>query len=689
MNFFFRISLLLWMGLWPIFLVAHTPEKTNKTLRDEVKEYLSDKNFEGARKTLDKYPSPLSPGHTFNSTPEYYEAWSDYYFEVDSALKAFSVLGKYLQGAMGTGDEKIAGKAYFALGYGQYRMGQIVEAVKNLEKAALKFNASGEQEHLARTENILGNIHSGFRQPEQAKKRYLSSMKYWEESGSLKNLAVSYNNLGLVHIFTKDTAEAARCFKESLRIRSDLGDSLGLGQCYNNLGSLRLDQGLYARALEYFNLGLAYRTLAGAPESALVESKINIGKALLKMGRYPEAEVTLQNCLSRAKEMKAVELERRITQELKELLFKTGRFAEAFRMQETFYRLTDSLFSREKREEALKIGLKYEFDQKMLEDSLRNAEQEKLREIKRLQEESIQKEKDIRNLVLFSALGVIILLSGFFIFRLSRSNQQKIRDNRIIAGQKNLLEEKQKEISDSINYARRIQEALLPSPEELHTLLPSHLLIYAPKDIISGDFLWLAGRGDLTWFAVGDCTGHGVPGAMMSMLGISYLNEILAANPGSGPGKILALVRQHLKNSLNRNNPSGSIQDGIDLALGCINKTGTLLTFSLEGRPLYHISGEIEKFFKPPSQARTGQEINQLTISLKKGDRVYMFSDGFPDQFGGPEGKKFKTKNLLKLLYDTRNLSLKEQEASLQQALTDWKGSLEQVDDICLFGIQA
>ncbi|HEV7232103.1 MAG TPA: SpoIIE family protein phosphatase [Bacteroidia bacterium] len=256
------------------------------------------------------------------------------------------------------------------------------------------------------------------------------------------------------------------------------------------------------------------------------------------------------------------------------------------------------------------------------------------------------------------------------------------------------IEEKNKDIVDSINYAKRIQQAILPEASNIATLLPESFIYYQPKDIVSGDFYWIAEREGRTIAVVADSTGHGVPGAFMSMLGSAFLNEIVLEKGVTEPALILNHLRDKIIRALKQGDSSES-RDGIDMTIISIQKKEAKfdLQFAGANNPLwiFRQTGLTEiKGDKQPVGVRTGSQVpfTNHRLELEAGDLIYLFSDGFADQFGGENGKKFRYKPLQKLISDMSMESLLEQKNILSQTLLQWKGNLEQVDDILVMGIR-
>jgi serine phosphatase RsbU (regulator of sigma subunit) len=263
-----------------------------------------------------------------------------------------------------------------------------------------------------------------------------------------------------------------------------------------------------------------------------------------------------------------------------------------------------------------------------------------------------------------------------------------------------IIEEKNKDMLDSIRYASAIQQAVITSEEYIRGALSSSeetlegdnfFILYLPKDIVAGDFYWAFKRDDDFFIATGDCTGHGVPGAFMSLMGINFLNEIVVEQQISSPGETLNRLRQHIISAF----ASGKTErkDGMDISFYMLNKKKGMLTYAAANNPLWLCrSNKITEYKsdKMPVGIHYGATtpFQEQTFELQKGDIVYSFTDGYADQFGGPKGKKFKYKQLEELLLSIQHLPMKEQHNTLEKTINSWRGALEQVDDILVIGVK-
>ena len=300
--------------------------------------------------------------------------------------------------------------------------------------------------------------------------------------------------------------------------------------------------------------------------------------------------------------------------------------------------------------------------------------------------------------------GIIIIFLIYFLGQyrtrsLRKANQvlvEKDIASREVEKQRQELAIKNKNITDSIQYAKRIQEALLPSDRMFKKLFPDSFILFKPKDIVSGDFYWIAERNNKVFVSAVDCTGHGVPGAFMSLIGFKILENIIKVQGIEKPSEILNILSMGIENTFHRNEEDYLLKDGMDLAFCVFDRDKKQLEYAGAFNPLYLIRDN--KLIETRADRfsiglkHILDEQNNYTnhsVSIKKGDMIYLFSDGYPDQFGGSIGKKFMYRRFRHLLLTIHDLPLQEQKDSLEKSIEDWKGEeYEQVDDILVIGIR-
>ncbi|MCC7303157.1 MAG: GAF domain-containing protein [Bacteroidia bacterium] len=262
-----------------------------------------------------------------------------------------------------------------------------------------------------------------------------------------------------------------------------------------------------------------------------------------------------------------------------------------------------------------------------------------------------------------------------------------------VVRQKEIIQEKSKEINDSISYARHLQNALLPANEQINDPFPDSFILYRPRNVVSGDFYWYSRRSNKHLIAAADCTGHGVPGAFMSMMSIDRLNQAILDISISRPGDILSLVNMGIKDTLRQDEEEAVSRDGMDICLAAIDAPAMKLEYAGANRPLWIVRDGQLLEFRPTKHAIGGttsltQEFETHTIDLQKGDCVYLHTDGYADQFGGEKGKKLMTRNFKDLVLAAAHKPMSDQLTVLESSLGVWMGDFEQVDDILVIGLR-
>jgi serine phosphatase RsbU (regulator of sigma subunit) len=304
-------------------------------------------------------------------------------------------------------------------------------------------------------------------------------------------------------------------------------------------------------------------------------------------------------------------------------------------------------------------------------------------------DESIVCYKSAHRNVFFIITGLIVALA-LVLLKLYFFNK---KTNSILKMQNTLIEEKNKNITDSINYAKRLQNAILPSDDSIQNILPEHFILYQPKDIVSGDFYWISEHSTKIIVAAIDCTGHGVPGALLSIVGHNAINKTINELGITKPSEVMHSMNTIIKNVLHQDSES-NVKDGMDMALCTYDKTTGILEYAGANNPLYIVSENKLTIIKASKltvgtvEAHITEPPKNHTIQLKKGDCFYVFSDGFADQFGGEANKKFKSSGLQNLLVSVANYSLEKQKVMIADVFNSWKGNNEQVDDVLVIGIR-
>jgi serine phosphatase RsbU (regulator of sigma subunit) len=383
--------------------------------------------------------------------------------------------------------------------------------------------------------------------------------------------------------------------------------------------------------------------------------------------------------LDLAKQIGSLDDQRGAATGMYQLYKKEGNASEALIYHELLTQLKDSIYNTAKNNSVNNLKMQFALDRQ--EHELKTKAEEEL-----MIKEAEKKQQRIINYIVVIILLLVLGFSYFLFKRIQITKAQK----KIIEDQKLVVEAKNKEVTDSILYAKRIQQTLLAQDDFLAQHLPEHFVCYKPKDLVSGDFYWATkgGSEERFYLAVCDSTGHGVPGAFMSLLNISFLNEAVNEKMLSKPNEIFNHVRTRLISGIS----SEGAKDGMDAILLCFDYASSTLHYAAaQNKSVLIRNSELIDFKYDKMPVGLGENTNSFTVNtlkLKKDDLIYLYTDGYADQFGGDKGKKFKYKRLNELLLQHHQKPLTEQKQIVEEELEKWKGNLEQVDDICLVCIK-
>ncbi|HEY6159838.1 MAG TPA: tetratricopeptide repeat protein, partial [Bacteroidia bacterium] len=553
---------------------------------------------------------------------------------------------------------------------------------------ALKIaEASKDERQTANLYINIGNVLNLQKQYDKAAEKYESAYKVHKKLGNEYGMAVCQLNIGEIKAMQKKYSEAETYFKESLNYGRKIDNKDLISLSLYNLGSTLGSMLKPEKSLEYYFEAIDVHKQNGNLQG-VVQVMNDVGNVYRGMKNYAEAKHYLENALTEGLKLNAREEVKKSYDYLTDYYSDIGDYKKALEYHQKFTALKDSIMDEETSRQVNEMNAKYESEKKDHEIDLLNKSQAlKDTEIKEQKAESDKRETQ-RNAVLIG-FGLLLLLSIF----IYRGYRQKQKDNRIIEAQKAEVEEKNKNITDSISYAKLIQEAILPAREVKYKLFPDAFVLFRPRDIVSGDFYWFAEKNGKKLIAAVDCTGHGVPGAFMSMIGNAFLNQVVNELGITEPGKILDELRGMIIHSLKQSGAEGENRDGMDISLLCFDENNTEVQFAGANNPLWYFSrnGFTEiKGDKQPIGYYKGdpQPFTTHTIPLGKGDRLYLFTDGYADQFGGEQGKKFKYRQLQETLLALGDMPMREQEEKVENSFLDWKKDLEQVDDVLVIGIR-
>jgi serine phosphatase RsbU (regulator of sigma subunit)/Tfp pilus assembly protein PilF len=519
----------------------------------------------------------------------------------------------------------------------------------------------------------IGLVFANQEQWEMAIEYYQKSVAAHEQVNDKEGIALLHNNIGIIYYYMGLLDSVLVSFERSLKMYEELGDREGQTRPLFNIGEIYSIQENYDKALEYYNRSMAIEKELGM-NRGYATSLVYIGEVYASLKEYEKA---LSYQIEGVRIMRYFNLITDLSAALHSLsntYSEIERYDSAFVLFKESSVIKDSLNTIEKSKLAAELEAQYENEKKEQQIAYQNS---------RLKFRSRQ----ITSLMLI--LVLLLILGSYILY----TNKKSKEANTLLSVKNKLLAQRNTQITHSLTYAQFIQNTLFPNKQSFEEVFPESFIFFKPKDIVSGDFYWVYKTHDLSIIAVADCTGHGVPGAFMSMIGVTFLKEIIEVYHITQPDMILSTLREKVINSMHQKESQTSSRDGMEMAVCVINNYTRKLEYSGSFMPVILFSGEDMKTFKPNRipisfhKQKKGSFTKQ-SVSYKKGDRLYLYSDGFSDQFGGPENKKYSRRRFTNLLKSIQELSMQEQLLSLGEELKTWQGKGEQIDDICVIGIR-
>lgn len=588
-------------------------------------------------------------------------------------------------------------RAYNCIGLINLYQGVYDKGIENFIAAAKIWEKTGNKIGIAACYNNMGLVYRSQGKYEDALKSIRESLRLSKSIRDLQGQANAYNNIGIVYRSQGHYEKAFKNYEASLKIERALGNKIGEADSYLSIGVLYYQQKNYAKSLKNYFYSLEIYKETGEKQRIALAYR-NIAYAYLEQKKLREANQTFAASLDISREIKSKD-------DIKEAYLglslgdsAAGNWFNAYENYKSYKLYNDSIFNEESAKKTEELNTRYKTGQKETQIKLLEKDKEKQAAI-------TAAEKARQNTILLSVLSGAALIAIFTIFMFNRWKVTQ-KQNRIIEFQKaevehakKIIEEKNKDITDSINYAQRIQQFKLPLKEDIYAEIPHCFVLYKPKDIVSGDFYFFhrneiqAEEKPNLFIAAADCTGHGVPGAFMSLIGSEKLEQ--AVTHYSDTSVILNHLNKGIRTTLRQSENDASSRDGMDIALCAIHMENRNVEYAGANRPLWLIrqgGPEVEEI-KATKKAIGGftpddQLFEKHTLNLKKGDTIYIFSDGYADTFSGENGKKLTTKKFKETLLNIQELAMQEQEKHLDEFIETWKAGTEQVDDILVIGIR-
>ncbi len=586
------------------------------------------------------------------------------------------------------------GILYNTIGDIYWYKGNLTLSTDNYFNALKIFEKLNDKKYIADCNRNVGWVYFDDGNYGKAFNYYNASLAINQKLNRKKDIAGNYSDLGILFYFQKNNTKALDYYFKALKIEEELGLKEGIAGAFVNISNIYKDQNEFSKSLDYLFKSL--KISKGIDnKTGIAYAFGNIGIVYGKTGKFKEAEQYLKKAISLDDTIGNLENLMKSEDALSWLYETTGRFKLALIHFKKSIALKDTIFSQENKKQLIRKEMNYEFDKK---ETATKAEHDKEMAV-------AEAEKKKQKIIIWSVIAGLLLVIVFagFVFRSLRITR---RQKNIIELQKNEVDkqkeivEKQKEkIVDSITYAQRIQQSILMEESEIQKYLPECFIYFQPKDIVSGDFYWCSKVNDKIIIAAVDCTGHGVPGAFMSMIGNTLLNQIVNEKHITKPSEILHYLNLGVYEALHQKKDGALSDDGMDTAVCCIDYKNNELQYAGQNS-LYILSdGKIEVIKGDIYGIGGGGMIAKLhdplkkvfanhVIPMKESMSIYLSTDGFMDQFGGSDRKKFGAQKFKDLLLSNQHLNMQKQKELISSAYAEWKGKTVQIDDVLVIGIR-
>jgi serine phosphatase RsbU (regulator of sigma subunit) len=573
-------------------------------------------------------------------------------------------------------DSNALGEVYLCQGRYQLLKANLEQSTKLLNKALLIFEQLNNLSRQAKCHSVKSILLGRIANNKEALYHERKALELYIQDENVQGQVNSLTNLSLNFVSDEQNDSSLYYLSKLKRYTSQMDESSKYFM-HQNFGTYFYNVRNYQESLK------SYQTAYDIANTLdMVDSKSTVlmlmATPYIALKQYKLAESSLNKSLAIASGADLLHESNEAYTMLINLNEELGDYKNAFQLKKLNEEIEKKIYNLDKINRINDIESQLELSEK------EKIIAEKELELKNEQLNNIKAESRITQLIFVVAFSLLIII--FIVIILFRVKKLNTR----IQSQKLMLEQKNTEITDSITYAKRIQAAILPPMASFKEKFPNAFILYKPKDIVAGDFYWMKTVGDIVLFAAADCTGHGVPGAMVSVVCSNALNESVKELQTGEPAQILEMTRTLIKESLS--SEIDNVNDGMDIALCAINYKKMVISFSGANNPLYILRDEklIElKGDKQPVGNHYKEKVfTEHKFNLEKGDTLYTFTDGYADQFGGPKGKKFMYKKFKDLLIKISTQPIEYQQEVLNQTFEDWKGDLEQIDDVCVIGVK-
>jgi serine phosphatase RsbU (regulator of sigma subunit) len=549
--------------------------------------------------------------------------------------------------------------------------------------------------------NNLASLYYDDQQFDKAFEYFHKAAEYRLKNGD-PYAADAYWNISFAYLQKGDTTNYIKSLDKAAKMYQEMKNEYGDASYYFTTAAIAQHNKDYKKANEYFvKSAIGYKKLGFLEYVAW--SYFGVARAKWRLEEFALAEKYADSSLVLAKQIGSKERTKAVAEFLTQIHLKNQNYKMAYYSFELFIQMRDTIQNTKNSKALIRSEYQYDYEIKATADSVERAKEREISDARIAQQDAEISAKRNQQILLFGGLALVLVFALFMYNRFKVTQRQKNvieeqkskveEQNVLIQHQKHEVEEKNKEITDSINYAKRIQEAILPSRYSLVENLKNGFVLYKPKDIVAGDFYWLEKYDNKVFFAAADCTGHGVPGAMVSVVCSNAISKALLEDGITETGKILDRTRELVIEKFSKSGEN--VKDGMDISLvkfELLNSEIVNLEWSGANNPLWLIrNGELTEFKPDKQPIGNYADVKPFTthrIDIKKNDTIFVFTDGFEDQFGGEKGKKFKAAKMKELFLSIQDLSMEEQKEIINQKFEAWRGELEQVDDVCVIGVR-
>lgn len=586
-------------------------------------------------------------------------------------------------------DKTVTLEGFIEIGQRLRNQGFNTEALITLQEAARLADALNDAPNKARTIHKIGVFHLLRLNHEQALLYAKQEEVVWREIADGKNLGRALNFKGLTQINLEKFDSARISLREAMLLAEESRDTTLLAKIQLNLGDSYLRQQDIKQALPYIEKAHA---LSKESKDRYTRAIIllKLGQAHTATGNYTLAENNILWGLDAAKAMHSMALLRNGYMYLKDLYLAMGQYEQAFKAQTQYHAYKDSLLSEHNQQQLVELQAQFESEQKD-------------QEIKLLEQET--RLQVFTKYALFGIVAVLLAAMAFGFFRLQESKKHRAQLenqnhemqtlNEEVSMQSEVIRQKNLKITESINYARKIQDAIRIDETDFTKHFPENFLIYLPRDIVSGDTTWFAQHRETYYVAVVDCTGHGVPAAFMTVLCNTLLADIFEDLPEIEPAQFLSEIHRRLSHVLHQ--AQSHIRDGMDMVLCRLDRPKHKLLFAGAKIPLLYTDkqGKLHRLkgssksvggYKLLKDGKEAHDYGQAELAFSEVETIYLATDGFQDQFGGTKDKKFLSRRFRELLAEVQGMPMKKQEEHIREAFFNWKGNYAQTDDVTVMG---